>query len=111
MMFGYRHEMREPDERIYSRWVEIVNAHLATSKKAQSSEGWIYKQRLVHDFASPAFWVSVPGTLPIHLRQAANAASLEEVQAFGVVAVVLEPQVLSAPFFFAVSPQSMPPAV
>jgi molecular chaperone HtpG len=108
MMFDFRHRMPESDERVYSRWVEILKEHLSTSKKAQSPEGWRYKQSLVDDFASPAFWACVPGTIPIHSRLGARATSLEETKRFDSIAVIMEPQTSSYGF---AARTSLPPPI
>src|SRR3989442_842809 len=96
------------DARVTSRWTEIIKDHLATSVRANSSDGWRYKQDLIDDFPPREFWTSAPGTIPIHANQETNLASLDEVLQLPLIATIMESQRFGARFPFEIDAETAP---
>jgi hypothetical protein len=78
------------DVRISSRWTEIMKDHLATSTRANSSDGWRYRQALADDFPPREFWSSAPGMILIHASQGTRTISLKEALEVPMIATIME---------------------
>lgn len=76
------------DERITSRWAEILTTHLSTSERAKSAEGWQYKQALVDGFPAQVFWASLPETIPTHRASGRCLISLNELMQLDLIATI-----------------------
>jgi hypothetical protein len=82
------------DDRMTSRWEEVLTMHLSSSIKANSPEGWRYKQALVDDFPLESYWASLPGTIPTHRAGDLELLSLDELRQIALIATIFVPQVL-----------------
>jgi len=78
------------DREIESRWQEILEEHLATSNRANSTDAWIYKQRLIGYFPSFSFWALVPETIQLYINGQPCLLSLKEVLPMKVVTVTMK---------------------
>ncbi len=79
------------DPGIRSRWIELLNAHLASSELAKGPDGWKYKQKLVDNFKLAGFWNSMAEMVPIHTKLRTRLVSMKEVLAQPKVAIILAP--------------------
>ncbi|MFI5095661.1 MAG: ATP-binding protein [Candidatus Acidiferrales bacterium] len=107
----HRYEEDSADARVSSRWTEIIKEHLASSERANSTDGWRYKQALVDDFPPKEFWTSLPGTIPTHIEQERRVSSLKEVLELPMVATIMGPQKLRPPFLIGVDREDLPEPV
>lgn len=78
--------MREEfDPELHSRWEEVLREHLSTSLRANSEDGWKYKQHLVSDFPLEPFWSSVPGSIRIWVKGESKVISLNETRSLPLI--------------------------
>jgi molecular chaperone HtpG len=81
-----RHRMREEfDPEVQSRWEEVLREHLSTSLRANSEDGWKYKQHLVSDFSLESFWSSVPGSIRIWVKGESKVICLNDIRPLPLV--------------------------
>ncbi len=92
LRFAARGTSDTPDDRVTTRWAEIINSHLDASERAKSPDGWRYKQSLVDGFPTARFWAALPGTIPVHVERETRLISLEEAVELPVIATVMGPQ-------------------
>jgi molecular chaperone HtpG len=82
------------DDRITTRWAEIIDGHLASCERAKSPDGWRYKQALVDFFPTTQYWQTLPGTIPVHFRHETHLISLHEALKLPELATIMGSQVL-----------------
>jgi hypothetical protein len=75
------------DRRIDSRIEEILIDHLRVSPRAQGTNGWKYRQRLVKYFRLPSFWTDVAEMIPLHQDGVLHTLSLQEALKLSVITV------------------------
>ena len=80
-ILSWQFELRKE---IDSFWKEIIENHLKNTRFAKGDDGWIYKQRLLKEFASygpiPFFWKDLPETIGIFLRGKRKKISSKEIE-------------------------------
>lgn len=82
--------MREEfDPEVNSRWEEVLREHLSTSLRANSEDGWKYKQRLVSDFSLESFWSSVPGSIRIWVKGESKVICLNDIRSLPLVTTTM----------------------
>lgn len=92
----YRSEDWLSNPEIQSRVEEILGEHLATSSRANSAEGWKYKQRLANNFSLSSFWSSLPGMVPVYKNGQIQLQTLKDTQSSDVITTILSIEQLTS---------------
>jgi molecular chaperone HtpG len=84
------------DQEVRSRVEEILLEHLTVSRRANSADGWKYKQSLVDEIDLPLFWNSLPNMIPVYTGHQSQLLSLKDIQALKVLTVVASREELTS---------------
>jgi molecular chaperone HtpG len=91
---GWMKTWDELDERIISRWEEVLEQHLQTAPYAMKA-GWKYKQALVDEFSFESFWEQIPGGVAFRTVSGLQEFSLREVLGWKQFDTLISSQVMS----------------
>lgn len=79
------------DKSVQSRWVEILEQHLASTSRADGAGRWAYIQRMVGSFGGlDDYWIKVPRAIRFFNDGAVIQVSAEEARDWDVISVLME---------------------